>query len=100
MNGKIRPSRLLQSPYIQIRAKVTMPGTTNGKPNIKEELKKNKVVRNIAIGATAIAIALFGYSCGARHTQVGQMVNPPSIQQTMLQETSQEFLNLLKQSEL
>ena len=39
MNGKIRPSRLLQSPYIQIRAKVTMPGTTNGKPNIKEELK-------------------------------------------------------------
>jgi hypothetical protein len=39
MNGKIRPSRLLQSPYIQIRTKVTMPGTTNGKPNIKEELK-------------------------------------------------------------
>ena len=39
MNGKIRPSRLLQSPYIQIRAKVTMPGTTNGKPNIREELK-------------------------------------------------------------
>lgn len=39
MNGKIRPSRLLQSPYIQIRAKVTMPGTTNGKPNIKEELR-------------------------------------------------------------
>ena len=39
MNGKIRPIRLLQSPYIQIRAKVTMPGTTNGKPNIKEELK-------------------------------------------------------------
>jgi hypothetical protein len=39
MNGKIRPSKLLQSPYIQIRAKVTMPGTTNGKPNIKEELK-------------------------------------------------------------
>ena len=63
-----------------------------------DKLKKNKVVRNIAIGATALAIALFGYSCGARHTQVGQMVNPPSIQQTMLQETSQEFLNLLKQT--
>ena len=63
-----------------------------------DKLKKNKVVRNIAIGVTALAIALFGYSCGARHTQTGQMVNPPSIQQTMLQETSQEFLNLLKQT--
>lgn len=39
MNGKIRPSKLLQSPYIQIKAKVVMPGTTNGKPNIKEENK-------------------------------------------------------------
>lgn len=39
MNGKIRPSKLLQSPYIQVKAKVVMPGTTNGKPNIKEEMK-------------------------------------------------------------
>lgn len=37
MNGKIRYSSVLQAPYIQIKAKVTMPGTTNGKPNIKEE---------------------------------------------------------------
>ena len=28
---------LLQSPFIKIKAKVTMPGTTNGMPNIKEE---------------------------------------------------------------
>ena len=39
MNGKIRPSMVLQSPFIQIKAKVVMPGTTNGKPNIKEEYK-------------------------------------------------------------
>ena len=37
MQGKIKPSELLQSPYIRIRAKVVMPGTTNGIPNIKEE---------------------------------------------------------------
>ena len=39
IKGNIRPSRLLQSPFIQIKAKVTMPGTTNGMPNIKEERK-------------------------------------------------------------
>ena len=77
---------------------VTPPKKKNIFQRAVDKLKKNKVVRNIAIGATALAIALFGYSCGARHTQVGQMVNPPSIQQTMLQETSQEFLNLLKQT--
>ena len=37
MEGRIRQSELLQSPYIKIKAKVTMPGTTNGIPNIKEE---------------------------------------------------------------
>jgi hypothetical protein len=37
MQGTIKPSALLQSPYIRVRAKVVMPGTTNGKPNIKEE---------------------------------------------------------------
>ena len=37
MQGRIKPSELLQAPYIRITAKVTMPGTTNGIPNIKEE---------------------------------------------------------------
>ena len=37
MQGTIKPSYVLQSPYIKIRAKVINPGTTNGKPNIKEE---------------------------------------------------------------
>ena len=37
MEGKTRKSMLLQSPYIKIKAKVTMPGYTNGIPNIKEE---------------------------------------------------------------
>ena len=37
MTGKLKASELLQAPYIQIKAKVTMPGTTNGKPNIKYE---------------------------------------------------------------
>ena len=37
MQGKIKPSELLQSPYIRIRAKVVVPGTINGIPNIKEE---------------------------------------------------------------
>ena len=36
MNGTIRPYNVLQSPHIKIKAKVVMPGTTNGKPNIKE----------------------------------------------------------------
>ena len=35
MTGRIKPSELLQAPYIQVKAKVTMPGTTNGVPNIK-----------------------------------------------------------------
>ena len=82
------------------------PTTTSTKPPKKknifqraiDKLKKNKVVRNIAIGATALAIALFGYSCGARQTQTGYMVNPPSIEQTMLEETSQQYIRLLKQT--
>lgn len=36
MNGTIRPFNVLQSPHIKVKAKVIMPGTTNGKPNIKE----------------------------------------------------------------
>ena len=35
MTGKIKPSELLQAPYISVKAKVIIPGTTNGKPNIK-----------------------------------------------------------------
>ena len=39
MKGKIRTTGIWEAPFIQIKAKVTMPGTTNGKPNIdyKEE---------------------------------------------------------------
>lgn len=35
MTGRIKPSELLQAPFIQIKTKITVPGTTNGKPNIK-----------------------------------------------------------------
>lgn len=37
MTGKLKPSELLQAPYISVKAKVIAPGTTNGKPNIKYE---------------------------------------------------------------
>ena len=37
MEGKIRESGYLRAPFIKIRATVTMPGETNGIPNIKEE---------------------------------------------------------------
>lgn len=37
MTGRVKPSEVLQAPFIKITAKVTMPGTTNGKPNIKYE---------------------------------------------------------------
>jgi len=39
MNGKLRESELLQAPFIKVNVKVTMPGTTNGVPNIKDEYK-------------------------------------------------------------
>ena len=35
--GKIKPSEILQAPFISVKAKVIVPGTTNGKPNIKYE---------------------------------------------------------------
>lgn len=35
MTGKIKPAEVLQAPFIEVKAKVTIPGTTNGKPNIK-----------------------------------------------------------------
>ena len=39
MEGKIRESGYLQAPFIKIRASVTIPGETNGIPNIKEEAR-------------------------------------------------------------
>jgi hypothetical protein len=39
MQGRIKPYSLLQAPYINVKVKVIQPGTTNGKPNIKEENK-------------------------------------------------------------
>ena len=42
MNGKIRTTGIWEAPFIQIKAKVVMPGTTNGKPNI--EYKEEYVV--------------------------------------------------------
>lgn len=39
MEGKLRPFNPLQAPYIKVDVKVTQPGTTNGKPNIKNETK-------------------------------------------------------------
>ena len=37
MEGKLRHFNPLQAPYIKINVKVTQPGITNGKPNIKSE---------------------------------------------------------------
>lgn len=39
MSGKLRASELLKSPHIKVVAKITAPGRTNGKPNLKEEIK-------------------------------------------------------------
>lgn len=39
MQGRIKPYSPLQAPYINVKVKVIQPGTTNGKPNIKEENK-------------------------------------------------------------
>ena len=37
MIGKIKPAEVFQAPFIRVQTKVTLPGTTNGKPNIKYE---------------------------------------------------------------
>ena len=37
MLGKLRHFNPLQAPYINVKVKVVSPGTTNGKPNIKNE---------------------------------------------------------------
>ena len=39
MESRIRESGLFQAPFIRIKAQITMPGVTNGIPNIKEEYK-------------------------------------------------------------
>ena len=39
MEGKLRPFNPLQAPYIKVDVKVVQPGTTNGKPNIKNSSK-------------------------------------------------------------
>ena len=59
MEGKIRDSYLLQSPFIRVKAKVTMPGTTNGIPNIKEE-EKFVIAPSAKKIATYIRNQLFG----------------------------------------
>lgn len=59
MNGKIKTTGIWEAPFIQIKAKVTMPGTTNGKPNI--EYKEEYVVAPSAKKiATYIRNQLFG----------------------------------------
>ena len=59
MEGKIRESMLLQTPFIKIKAKVTLPGYTNGIPNIKEE-EKYVVAPSAKKIATYIRNQLFG----------------------------------------
>ena len=39
MLGKLRHFNPLQAPYIEVNVKVASPGSTNGKPNIKEDKK-------------------------------------------------------------
>ena len=59
MNGKIRESELLQAPFIKVKVKVSMPGTTNGIPNIKEQ-DKYVVAPSAKKIATYIRNQLFG----------------------------------------
>ena len=59
MNGKIKTTGIWEAPFIQVRAKVTAPGTTNGKPNIqyKDEYVIAPSAKKIA---TYIRNQLFG----------------------------------------
>lgn len=59
MNGKLRPSEVLQPPFIKVVAQITIPGTTNGIPNIKEE-EKYIVAPSAKKIATYIRNQLFG----------------------------------------
>ena len=59
MNSRIRESGFFQAPFIKIRAQVTMPGVTNGIPNIKEE-NKYIIAPSAKKIATYIRNQLFG----------------------------------------
>lgn len=59
MESKIRESGFFQTPFIKIKAKVTMPGTTNGIPNIREE-ERYVVAPSAKKIATYIRNQLFG----------------------------------------
>ena len=59
MTGKIKPSEILQAPYIQVKAKITMPGTTNGRSNIKYD-KSYVVAPSAKKIATYITNQIFG----------------------------------------
>ena len=57
--GKIKQAELFEAPYISVKAKVIVPGTTNGKPNIK--YKEDYVIAPSAKKvATYIKNQLFG----------------------------------------
>ena len=59
MNGKIKTTGIWDAPFIQVKAKITMPGETNGKPNIKykEEYIVSPSAKKIA---TYIRNQIFG----------------------------------------
>ena len=59
MEGRIRERDFYQTPFIKIKATVTMPGTTNGIPNIKEE-NRYVVAPSAKKIATYIRNQLFG----------------------------------------
>ena len=59
MESRIREVGFFQTPFIKIKAKVTMPGTTNGIPNIKEE-ERYVVAPSAKKIATYIRNQLFG----------------------------------------
>lgn len=59
MLGKLRHFNPLQAPYIKINVKITNPGTTNGKPNIREEERYVLAPSGKKIG-TYIRNQLFG----------------------------------------
>ena len=59
MIGKIKNTGIWQAPFIEVNAKVTMPGTTNGKPNIKY-VKEYVVSPSAKKIATYIRNQIFG----------------------------------------
>lgn len=98
INPTPRPTKSTGTTTVDPVATVTPPKKKNIFQRVADKLKKNKVVRNILIGATALAIALAGYSCGARQSQKGEITNPPSIVSTMLEETGDEYITLINQT--